>query len=108
MNPTTANLEKIDAWISHLAAETDVAAHSSDMTRYLAMISRFWTYSARNCYLITMQRPTATRVASRKTWTSLGRTLKRGERKSSIEILCPHFKKVRDEETGEQQDVLTH
>lgn len=67
MNPTTANLGKIDAWIGHLADETDAAAHVEEMARYLAMVSRFWTYSARNCYLILAQRPDATRVASRKT-----------------------------------------
>lgn len=35
---------------------------------YLAVMSRFHTYSARNVLLIHMQRPNATRVASAKRW----------------------------------------
>ncbi len=106
MNPTTMNLGRIDAWIGRLAEETDLAAHSDDMARYLTTLSRFWSYSARNCYLILAQRPTATHVASRKTWESLGRTVKPGEWRQAIQILCPHFKKGRDEKTGEETEEL--
>ena len=74
MNPTTANLARIDAWVTTLAEEVDTVAHSTEMTHILEMMSRFWTYSARNCYLITLQAPLATRVASRKTWESLAGT----------------------------------
>ena len=108
MNPTTANLEKIDAWIGRLAEMTDAAAQGEELCRYMAMIGRFWTYSARNCYLIATQRPGATRVASRKTWASLGRRIAREEWQRSIQILCPHFKKERDAQTGEEREVLTH
>ncbi len=107
MNPTTINLEKIDAWISRLADETDMAAHGEEMTRYLTTLSRFWSYSARNCYLIALQRPDATHVASRKTWESLGRTVKTEEWRNAVQIVCPHFRKVRDTVTGEEKNVLT-
>lgn len=107
MNPTTANLEKIDAWIDRLAAETDDAAQSEEITRYLTMLTRFWSYSARNCYLIVLQRPAATRVASRKTWESLGRRIAPSEWPQAIQIVCPHFRIERDAVTGDEKKVLT-
>jgi hypothetical protein len=108
INPTTANLARIDEWLDRLAGEVDVAAHSEELTRYLHTLARFWTYSARNCWLITIQMPEARRVASRKTWQSLGRTITRDHWRRGLEILCPHFCTVKDEETGEERDVLTH
>ena len=108
MNPTTANLEKIDAWIGRLAEMTDAAAQGEELARYMAMLARFWTYSARNCVLIASQRPAATRVASRKTWEGLGRQIAREEWRNSVQILCPHFRKERDRQTGEVTEVLTH
>jgi len=60
-NPTAANLAKIDAWMQRLADETDHAAQSAELTRYLQTVSRFYTYSAHNCMLIALQRPDAAR-----------------------------------------------
>ena len=108
VNPTTANLARIDEWLDLLANEVDVAAHSEELTLYLQTLARFWTYSARNCWLITIQMPEARRVASRKTWESLGRTIKRDQWRRGLEILCPHFRKVKDEQTGEEREALTH
>ena len=108
INPTTANLARIDEWLDRLVGEVDVAAHSEELTRYLHTLARFWTYSARNCWLITIQMPEARRVASRKTWESLGRAIKRDQWRRGLEILCPHFRKVKDEETGEEREMLTH
>ncbi len=34
-NPTADNLAKIDAWMQRLADETDQAAQSAELTRYL-------------------------------------------------------------------------
>jgi len=51
-NPTTANLARIDAWLDGLADAVDEAAQSEELTRYLQILARFWTYSARNCWLI--------------------------------------------------------
>jgi hypothetical protein len=51
-NPTTANLACIDEWLERLAGEVDLAAQSEEFTRYLQTLARFWTYSARNCFLI--------------------------------------------------------
>ncbi len=86
-NPTTANLAKIDQWMQRLADETDQAAQSAELTRYLQTVSRFYTYSAHNCALIAMQRPDAARVAGYRAWQALGRQVQKGAK--GIAILCP-------------------
>lgn len=106
INPTTANLARIDEWLDALANEVDAAAQSEALTSYLQTLARFWNYSARNCWLVSLQMPTATRVASRKTWESMGRRIKRDQWKRALQILCPQFRKERDEETGEEREVL--
>src|SRR5579871_913343 len=100
INPTTTNLEKIDAWMQRLADETDQAAHSAELTRYLHTLSKFWTYSTHNCMLIAMQRPGATRVAGYRAWQALGRQVKRGAK--GIGILCPMPLKAKAEEDDEE------
>ena len=85
--PTAANLAKIDAWMQRLADETDQAAQSAELTRYLTTLSRFYTYSAHNCALIALQRPDAVRVAGYRAWQVLGRQVKKGA--TGIAILCP-------------------
>ena len=85
--PTAANLAQIDQWLQRLADETDHAAQSAELTRYLTTLSRFYTYSAHNCALIAMQRPDATRVAGYRAWQALGRQVTKGAK--GIAILCP-------------------
>jgi len=86
-NPTADNLAKIDQWMQRLADETDQAAQSAELTRYLTTLSRFYSYSAHNCALIAMQRPDATRVAGYRAWQALGRQVTKGAK--GIAILCP-------------------
>ncbi len=86
-NPTADNLAKIDQWMQRLADETDQAAQSAELTRYLTTLSRFYTYSAHNCALIAMQRPDAHRVAGYRAWQAMGRQVKKGAK--GIAILCP-------------------
>jgi hypothetical protein len=68
-----------------------VAALESDesevLTQYLNAMARFHTYSFGNIMLIARQKPAATRVAGIRTWNSLGRFVKRGEK--GILILAP-------------------
>jgi len=106
VNPTLANLARIDAWLDSLADAVDAAAQGEELTRYLQILARFWTYSARNCWLIALQMPEARRAASRKTWESLGRTIKRDQWRRGLEILCPHFRTEKNAETDEDQQVL--
>ncbi len=86
-NPTADTLAKIDQWMQRLADETDQAAQSAELTRYLQTVSRFYTYSAHNCMLIAMQRPDATRVAGYRAWQAMGRQVVKGTK--GIAILCP-------------------
>lgn len=55
--------------------------------RLLRVASRFPTYSPSNVLLIAMQRPDATNVAGLRTWNSLGRRVRRGEK--GVAILAP-------------------
>jgi len=60
---------------------------SEALTAYLNVMSRFHSYSFRNCLLIAMQCPTASRVAGYRQWPKLGRHVKKGEK--GIGILAP-------------------
>src|ERR1700674_5064969 len=63
---------------------------------------RFHEYSFGNVMLISLQSPDATRVAGFRTWLTLGRHVRKGEK--GIAILAPivHRSKVVDEATGEE------
>src|SRR5205814_2764631 len=63
------------------------SGESEVLTQYLNAMARFHTYSFGNIMLIARQKPTATRVAGIRTWNSLGRFVKRGEK--GILILAP-------------------
>ncbi len=57
------------------------------LTQYLNAMARFHHYSFGNIMLIARQKPQATNVAGIRTWNSLGRFVKRGEK--GILILAP-------------------
>src|SRR5690349_24992995 len=63
------------------------SGHSEVLTAYLSAMAKFHTYSFGNILLIARQRPEATNVAGIRTWNSLGRFVKRGEK--GIFILAP-------------------
>src|SRR5688572_26944003 len=63
------------------------AGKSEALRAYLAAVSRFHEYSFGNVMLIMFQRPSATCVAGFKTWKSLGRYVKKGEK--GITVLAP-------------------
>ena len=68
---------------------------SGKYTEYLAAMSRFHHYSARNVLLIQMQLPNATRVASAKKWREeFGRHINRGEKAIYIVAPAPIVRKV--------------
>lgn len=70
---------------------------------YLDVMGKFHRYSARNCMLILMQMPEASRVASYKKWQELGRQVRKGEK--AIAILAPinHKTKVLNRD-GEEEE----
>jgi antirestriction protein ArdC len=75
------------------------AGHSEALTNYLAAMAKFRAYSSYNVLLIMRQCPNATRVAGYRTWQSLGRYVRKGEK--GIMILAPMFRR-RAEQTDER------
>jgi antirestriction protein ArdC len=72
------------------------SGHSEVLTAYLGAMAKFHTYSFGNILLIARQKPNATNVAGLRTWNSLGRFVKRGEK--GIFILAPMIGKKRSKE----------
>ncbi len=60
---------------------------SENLIAYLNTLAKFHRYSYRNLMLIYSQRPEASNVAGFKTWKTMGRTVKRGEK--GIIIIAP-------------------
>lgn len=72
---------------------------------WLRSLSKFYDYSLGNTTLIAMQMPTATHVASFRSWKrDFNRYVKKGER--GIEILVPMLVKDKDEDTDEERRRL--
>lgn len=74
---------------------------------YLEVMSRFHSYSARNCMLILLQKPDATMVAGYRKWQrDFKRQVKRGEKSIGILAPVPHKAVVREtnKDTGEVTD----
>jgi antirestriction protein ArdC len=79
---------------------------SDEYRSYLHTVSRFHKYSISNTMLIWMQRPDATHVAGFRTWLSLGRYVRKGEK--GIRIFAPmNYRKTvpaKDEKAGESEE----
>lgn len=95
---------KVNNLFNKLKDGVEMFYDSETWKQFLKVQARFHDYSFRNTVLIFLQCPHATRVAGYTDWQKLGRYPKRGE--SSIKIIAPHFIKVRNEETGEDERVL--
>jgi len=72
-----------------------------DWQAFLAMASRFHTYSPNNVFLILTQCPDATRVAGYRAWQALGRQVRKGEK--GLAVLAPCTYK-RDEDDQPKPD----
>src|ERR1700688_349355 len=86
--------------VNHLVEALE-SGQSEVLTQYLSAMGRFHNYSFGNIMLIARQKPDATNVAGLRTWNSLGRFVKRGEK--GILILAPMIgrKKAKDVATDE-------
>jgi len=78
----TRTKEAVDFLVAALES-----GHSEVLTAYLGAMAKFHSYSFGNIMLIARQKPEATNVAGLRTWNSLGRFVKRGEK--GIFILAP-------------------
>ena len=65
--------------------------HSDALSKYLAAMAKFRAYSFLDVLLILKACPNANHVAGYKTWQSLGRQVRQGEK--GIMILAPIFRK---------------
>ncbi|HLJ91414.1 MAG TPA: ArdC family protein [Candidatus Angelobacter sp.] len=92
--------ELIQASINALVKALE-AGQSDALTSYLKAMGRFHDYSLNNILLIAAQKPTATRVAGLRTWNTLGRRVKRGEK--GILIFAPLIGRKRTDESTERQ-----
>lgn len=92
---------KTNEAVNYLVAALE-SGESEVLTQYLNAIARFHNYSFGNIMLIARQQPQATNVAGIRTWNSLGRFVKRGEK--GIMILAPMIgrKMQRTEEIATQ------
>lgn len=63
------------------------SGQSEVLSQYLSAMAKFHTYSFGNILLIARQKPSASNVAGLRTWNTLGRFVKRGEK--GIMILAP-------------------
>jgi hypothetical protein len=77
---------KTNEAVSYLVTALE-SGQSDVLTQYLNAMARFHNYSFGNIMLIARQKPQATNVAGIRTWNSLGRFVKRGEK--GILILAP-------------------
>lgn len=79
---------------------------SGRLIEYFEVMSRFHSYSARNCMLILMQNPEATRVAGYKAWQQkFHRQVRKGEK--SMTILAPIAHKTTIRETNKDTGEVT-
>jgi antirestriction protein ArdC len=92
------NIKKVTTQAIEQLVEALNAGQSEALTRYLGAMAKFRAYSFLNVLLILKQCPNAGRVAGYKTWQSLGRQVKKGEK--GIVILAPMFRKA-DEKRNE-------
>jgi antirestriction protein ArdC len=81
------------------------SGQSAVLTQYLGAMAKFRNYSFGNIMLIARQKPDATHVAGYRTWTSLGRFVRRGEK--GIFILAPMVgnKRTKDENAEQNTDA---
>ena len=91
---------RIDAGLDVLAKAVDSVRASEEFKRFLDVQAKFHRYSWHNTLLIASQRPDATRVAGYRTWQSLKRQVRKGER--GIAIFAPMTYR-RTEETDVSQ-----
>jgi antirestriction protein ArdC len=98
----TARREEL---LARLADQSETLRSSEGWREWLTFAAKFRTYSLQNQLLIQSQHPTATHVAGYRTWQSLGRQVKKGER--GIAILAPLVRRVVEEDSDEKHRVLT-
>ncbi|MGI9951402.1 ArdC family protein [Moorellaceae bacterium AZ2] len=83
---------KVQQLCNRLVEGVTKTLNHGEIAEFLRFMARFHKYSPYNVALIFAQYPKATLVAGLKTWNSMGRRVKKGEK--GIAILAPTIKKV--------------
>lgn len=94
---------RIEQGVGELVAELQLG-RSERLERHLAFAARFHRYSFANQLLIYSQCPEATYVAGYRKWQELGYQVAAGAQ--AIRILAPRPYKVKDPETGEEEERI--
>jgi antirestriction protein ArdC len=99
-----ASADRLSAAHEHLVRAVEDLTTSEAWRRMLEVAARFPTYSANNILLIGVQRPDATRVAGIRTWNSLGRRVRKGEKGIAILAPCLYRAKPEPADAGAVRD----
>jgi antirestriction protein ArdC len=78
---------------------------SESLVQYLRMVARFHRYSLHNVLLIALQKPNASYVAGFRTWSNLGRFVRKDEK--GILILAPMTKRIAQEDACQREIEAT-
>ena len=95
--------QQIETSVTTLAVETDAARRSDVFRGWLNAMAQFHNYSWNNQLLISMQCPTASRVAGFHTWRKMNRFVRKGEK--GITILAPCIYKPKKHERQQDKEV---
>lgn len=97
--------DKIKELTDKLEAGIKEVFTSGRYREYLSAMNKFHSYSYNNSLLILMQKPEASYVVGYKTWETLGRHVKKGEKGITILAPCPYksvkYVEVVDPNTGQ-------
>lgn len=95
---------EVEALQQSIAEQVEQLRQSEQWTRFLAFAQTFHRYSLNNLLLILAQNPEATHVAGYRTWQSIGRQVRKGERGIRIFGGREVRRTVEDEKTGEEKE----
>jgi antirestriction protein ArdC len=96
---TSRSDDRLTVAHEHLVRAVAELTTAAAWRHMLAVAARFPTYSANNVLLIGIQRPGAARVAGIRTWNSLGRHVRKGEK--GIAIIAPCLYRTKPETAAE-------
>jgi antirestriction protein ArdC len=99
--------QQIETSVAALAVETDAARRSDIFRGWLNAMAQFHNYSWNNQLLISMQCPTASRVAGFHTWRKMNRFVRKGEKGITILAPCIYKQKKREEAQDEETEGQT-
>ena len=98
--------DKVRELHDRLLSQVESLVNSEDWRRFLTVAARFHRYSASNTLLIMLQAPDATRVCGYRSWQSLGRQVRKGERGIAIFAPCVYRRRPVDDDEAARTPEL--